>query len=210
MRHRALGLAPWIPAILGIGSLLALLTIAAAWLNPWSTDDTALPPPQPPVVLPEGRITPPLTTEAPESAPPPSPAEDPETPVPVGRTTTIRPPLTRPPTTRPAPPPPVIGRYQVVDSYGDSFIGQVLITNEPGADRSWTVVLEFPSDVGDLRTSWLEGLPQPTLSRAGRTFTWRSTTPLAAGATGMLRFHFDRPGAADQPSRCLTNGRACR
>ncbi len=206
---RALGIVPWIPAVLGIGALVTLLVIVATRLSPWSADSGALPPPQPPVVLPEGnRPAPPppaATTPPPPSTTPPS-----SRPVPVGRTSTVPPPVT----TRPAPPaaPPaavVTGRYEVVDAYPESFIGQVLITNRPGADRAWTVTLTFPAGVGDLRTAWLESLPQPTLTAAGRTFTWRSTTPLAAGTTGRLRFHFERTGDAATPTRCTTNGRAC-
>lgn len=205
---RALGIVPWIPAVLGIGALVTLLVIVAIRLSPRSAESGALPPPQPPVILPEAGRIPPPPSAVPESPPPPS------RPVPVGRTSTVPPPVTTrpapPPTaTRAASPPAVTGRYEVVDAYPESFIGQVAITNRPGADRAWTVTLTFPAEVGDLRTSWLESLPQPTLTTAGRTFTWRSTTPLAAGTTGLLRFQFERTGDAATPSRCTANGRAC-
>jgi hypothetical protein len=217
---RVWGLIPWIPAIAGIGSLTALLVIAAIRLAPWSTAPHPLPPPQPPLSLP---MAPATTAPTPGSAvtvpvgrptavpavnAPEGPAANPTPTRPATRPSTR--PTTRPATTTAPPPSPVTGRYQVNNSYGDSFIGQVMITNAASSARDWTVTLVFPAGVGRLRTSWLEGQPQPTLTRSGQTYTWTSTVPLAAGTSGPLRFMFDRSGTAERPSRCTTNGQACR
>lgn len=205
-----LELAPWLPAVLGVAALALLLISAVIRPFLWDDEDTPLPPPPPPLTLPGATDRPPPAPSNPQpDGPPAASGSVPEgsaptasRTVPVGRTSTVPPPRTTPPA------PPVTGRYEILDSYPDSFIGQVLITNSPGADRNWTVTLTFPSGAGELRTSWLESLPQPTLTRSGTTYTWRSTTPLAAGASGGLRFHFE--GTRRTPAACVTNGRACQ
>jgi hypothetical protein len=116
---------------------------------------------------------------------------------------------TNPPRTTP-PPSGVTARYSVLQSFGDSFIGQVELADTTGRDLAWKVVLVFPSNVGELRTSWLESLPQPSLSERGQTYAWTSSVPLAAGSKAQLRFHFDRTGTGDSPSSCTVNGSPCR
>ncbi|MFF5292198.1 cellulose binding domain-containing protein [Paractinoplanes globisporus] len=114
--------------------------------------------------------------------------------------------ITPPRTTEATRPATVTGRYHVLESYGDSFIGEVLLTNRTGTGQDWVVTLTYP---GTLRTSWLESLPQPTLVQRGDTYTWTSSVPLAASSTGQLRFHFDRSGGSDNPDACSVNGQSC-
>ena len=102
------------------------------------------------------------------------------------------------------------GRYRVVDSFPDGFIGEVLVTNASGADRDWTVRLRFGDAAGELRTSWVESAPQATPGTAGDTFTWSSGVPVAAGSSVALRFHFARTGPDEAPRTCTVNGVACR
>jgi hypothetical protein len=103
----------------------------------------------------------------------------------------------------------VAGRYGVENSFGDSFIGQVRLTNPTAQSRSWTAVLAFPANVGSLRAFWIDGQAQPALSQSGRTFTWTSSVPLAAGSTIALKFDFNRSGSGDTPSTCAVNGASC-
>lgn len=102
------------------------------------------------------------------------------------------------------------GRYRVVDSFADGFIGEVLVANTTGAARDWTVRLRFSDDVGALRTSWVEGAPQASLDVAGDTFVWSSGAPVAARSSVALRFHVNRSGTDEQPSACSVNGTTCR
>jgi hypothetical protein len=100
----------------------------------------------------------------------------------------------------------VTGSYRELSGYGDSFIGEVVLTNRSAADQDWVATVTYP---GSLRTSWLESLPQPTVVRRGQTFTWASSAPLTAGATVRLRFHFDRADDSDAPTFCAVNGSLC-
>lgn len=210
---------PWVvvAALTGL-ALIAVLLV----LLPADRPVGPLPAPPPPflpgVAQPASRA----------SAPPTPPASAPVTATTVTATTatapespaTTRPPArpaapsrARPSTApRPTPPPdaPVRGRYRVVDSFPDGFIGEVLVTNSSPRDRDWTVRLAFPGTVGDLRTSWVESAPQATLSTAGDTFVWSSGVPVAAGSTAVLRFHFARSGDDERPLSCTVNGTACR
>ena len=104
---------------------------------------------------------------------------------------------------------PVSGRYRVVDSYDDAFIGEVLVTNTSGGNRDWWVELRFPARVEDLITSWVESAPQATLHRSGPAFVWTSRVPVPAGGAVALRFHFSRTGSGDLPSVCTVNEAAC-
>ena len=209
---RAVQLIPWIPTMLGVTALLTLMVIATIRLTPWSSSPRPLlpaPAAAPPfVIADQDPSSSPALISATSTAdsPPPATATD------TGRTahepTAGRPTTVATPATHQVPPE-VTGHYSVLNSYGDSFIGQVLVVNDSTRPQDWTVVLTFPADVGRLRTSWLESLPQPTLTRSGQTYTWRSTVPLAAHSSGELRFQFDRPGTREDPTRCLTNGSAC-
>ncbi|MGX6606070.1 cellulose binding domain-containing protein [Micromonosporaceae bacterium Da 78-11] len=109
----------------------------------------------------------------------------------------------------PPPAPPVQGEYRVVDSYPDSFIGEVLVRNTTAGPADWVVELRFPAGVGGLRASWVEAAQQATLSQDGGSYLWRSGQPVDAGASALLRFHFDRQGSGDQPSSCTVDGTPC-
>ena len=138
-----------------------------------STNPAALFPAQPAFTLPGGISGPQVPVSM---LPADDPAEGPGAiPVKTSLPTTAASRRTRPPaaasTTTPrsitprttGSPPTVTGRFQVIDSYGDSFAGEVLLTNTATDARHWRVSLAFPSNVGGLRVSWLEGQPQPTL-----------------------------------------------
>jgi hypothetical protein len=195
-------LLPWVPTLLAICALIALLIVTA---TRFSSSPEAAPPPPAPTFLPVPPLgltpgteapVPILTTTTPN---PPSPARS--------RPRTI--PATDPPETDPPRPPPsdVTGRYRVVDSFPDGFIGEVLVRNTSGRDRDWRVELRFPDDGGDLVTSWVESAPQATLSRAGDRFVWSSGVPVAARGSVALRFQFS--GTRDRPASCTVNRTAC-
>ena len=200
-----LGVPSWFLTTLGVIALLGITAITIVRLVPGDNGNASLPPPQPAFSLPG-------TTSGPQDpvslVPPSAPAASPD-PAERGShswQTTVAAPRPR---TTPPPAALVTGRYSVLQSFGDAFIGQVLLTNTTGTPQNWRATLVFPSNVGDLRTSWLESLPQPTLSRHGHSFTWTSSVPLAARSTGELRFHFERTGSGDTPDSCEVNGAPC-
>lgn len=176
---------------LGVITLVGIAAITVVQLVPGDRTTAALPPPAPAFSFPGATTGPP----PPVSLIPPT-----------ATSRSYRMSATQ------APPRPsgVTGSYSVLQSFGDSFIGQVELTNTTARQLDWKVVLVFPSSVGNLRTSWLESLPQPTLSERGQTYTWTSSVPLAARSTAQLRFHFDRTGSSDSPLSCGVNGSACR
>ncbi|MDG4831880.1 cellulose binding domain-containing protein [Solwaraspora sp. WMMD1047] len=203
----------------GVGAMIFLLVVAVGWV-PLSASPTAAPPAQPAPQWPFA----PGSTDAFPSAPPlapgapaPSPTGSASPPVEGssgGAATDL--PATHPTATatrtKPAPPaapPTVTGHYQLMASYDDSFIGEVVLRNVSGVDRQWTVELRFPAGVGELRTFWVESAPQATLRRSGGLFIFTSTVALPAGSSVPLRFHIDRTGAANAPSDCRVNGTAC-
>lgn len=208
---------PWLPTILGVAALVAFTMFTMMRLLP--KDPQTLPPPEPAFTLPgmasgpQGPISLLPTTES------TTPAAEPTSPDPKPTSRTI-PAVITPPratatgatptatatTTKPPRPILVSGHYQVLNSYSDTFIGEVLVTNRTGVDQNWSVTLTYP---GNLRTSWLEGLPQPTLVRRGNTYTWTSSVPLAAGATGPMRFQFDKVNGSETPTGCAVNGSPC-
>jgi hypothetical protein len=226
--------APWVPVLVGVLVMVGLFVVAFASIlaretpvGPSSADRPAVPvapggdggpapataPPTPPPGAATGTAVaappPPslsLSTRVPSAAgsvaarpgPPPPPAPPPRA---------GRPPATR--TTAPVPVSGVRGRYRVMDSYQDSFIGEVLVTNTSGAPVTWTVELRFPSNVGALRTAWVESAPQATMRRSGSAYVFTGSVPLAAGASVPLRFHFERSGSDSYPSSCTANGSAC-
>jgi hypothetical protein len=102
------------------------------------------------------------------------------------------------------------GTYRVLNSYGDSFIGEVLVNNSTTGVRHWSLQIAFDDTVGELRTFWVESAPQATMSRNGPVYTFISTVPLSAGASVSLRVHFDRRGEDAPPRVCTVNGGTCR
>jgi hypothetical protein len=205
-RPGAFELLPWVPSILGVLVMIGLLGFAVVSLRPSDADVASTPAPPPPA-------TPPFLAGPAEPEPPSVGAATPETPVPSPsasaaprpRRTTPAPP---PPTT-PPPPPALTGRFIVVDTFSDSFIGEVRVTNTSRTARGWTVRLRFPASVGDLRNFWVEGAPQPKLQRSGDLLTFTSGAPVAAGKAAQLRFQLDRDGSGIRPSTCSVNGTAC-
>jgi hypothetical protein len=132
-------------------------------------------------------------------------------PAPPGNTATARPPASPSPTVRPPTTAPTVsGTYRVLNSYGDAFIGEVLVGNSAAQEQNWTVTLRFPSSVGQLYTSWVEGAPQATLTTSGATYTWRSGVPVPGKSSVPLRFHFARSGTGNFPTACTVNGAACK
>jgi hypothetical protein len=208
---------------LGVAALVAaaLLTVAlltvvlVLTLVPGARRSGTLPPPPPPFLpapsqeaaLPapsrEAALPAPSGPSATPAAPPAS-----RTAVPVRTGVRPAPPSRARPATVP-PPVTVTGRYRVVDSFDDGFIGEVLVVNRTDRDRDWTVRLRFPGNVRDLRTSWVESAPQATAGTDGGTFVWASGVPVAAGSSVALRFHFSRSGSGDRPRTCTVNGSAC-
>lgn len=208
------GVLSWLPTVVGVCALVLITIVAIARLTPR--------PEQQQTALPEPAFSLPGTTAGPQVPvslfPADSASAEPSpTSVPPRRTRATAPPAatTAPRTTVPPPAPPttaavtVTAGYSVLSSFGDSFIGQVRLTNVTAEPRDWTVVLIFPSNVGGLRAFWVDGLQQPTLRQSGRTFTWTSTVPLAARSTAGLRFDFSRSGSGDTPSTCEANGSRC-
>ena len=206
---------PWGPAILGVLALIGFTGITIYRLTPGHSARGALPPPAPAFSLPGTTsgpqapvsLIPSIPTSLPSSLP--REAGAPSADKSSHRPTRTVPAVIRPPTEATAAPPVVVtvaGKYSVLNSYDDSFIGQVLLTNRTNAPQDWVVTLTYP---GSLRTSWLESLPQPTEVQRGHTFTWTSSVPLAANSTGQLRFHFDRVGGSDDPVSCAVNGVSC-
>ncbi|MDR7278635.1 cellulose binding domain-containing protein [Catenuloplanes atrovinosus] len=101
------------------------------------------------------------------------------------------------------------GTYRVLNSYGDSFIAEVLITNPTTGVRHWSLQIEFEDNVGELHTFWVESAPQATMSRDGALYTFISTVPLSAGASVSLRLQFNRTGEDAPPRLCTVNGATC-
>lgn len=185
-------------------------------LMPSSADSAALPAPPPAFTLPADATGPqgpvslvPTTAPSTEAAARPPAAASGKTlpvtaPPAAGQPAPNQPPRTTPPAAL------VTGRYGVLATYSDSFIGEVALTNTTGRAQTWTATLTFPSNVGALVTSWVESQPQPAVRQNGRTFTWTASQPLAAGGTGQLRFHLKRTGSGDRASSCTVNGSSCR
>jgi hypothetical protein len=195
---------PWVPTVLGVCALIVLLVITA---TRFGGDEVAqpVPPAQPFLPAPAPAVTDSPTPAAPSlSARPDRQVTVSASPRPSrtsARTTT-------PARTTPAAGP-VGGRYRVVDSYGDAFIGEVLVTNTSGRDRDWRAELRFPDAVGELITSWVESAPQATLRRSGDSYLWSSGVPVPARGQVALRFHFSRTGSGNLPAVCTVNGAAC-
>lgn len=65
--------------------------------------------------------------------------------------------------------------YRLRNSYDDSFIGEVLVSNPTTGVRHWSLQITFADNVGELRTFWVESAPQATMSTTGR--STRSSAP---------------------------------
>ena len=141
-------------------------------------------------------------TNLPATAPAPKPTRTRPAPAPP-------PPPPPPPAPPPQAPPALTGHYQLMASYQDGFIGEVVVRNGSGSDRQWTVELRFPSGVGELRTFWVESAPQATLRRSGGLFTFTSTVALPARSSVPLRFHFERTSGGNFPVECRVSGTSC-
>ena len=217
-REDAPNLVFWLPTFAGVLVLIAALifTLMRLYDSPEEAADR-LPQPIAPFqpLTPASFLPQPSTSElgsAPAFAPGGSGGSSTQ-PEPAGYSPTARPSPTPSrtvrPTVTPTPAPVVRGTYRVLNSYDGAFIGEVLISNSSGQDRDWTVTLRFPSYVGELVTSWVEGAPQATLTSSGETYTWRSGVPVPAGSSVPLRFHFERSGTGNYPTTCTANGTAC-
>jgi hypothetical protein len=204
VRHRVRRPGPWVAAAL-VASVLVAALLA---LVPGDRKPATLPPPPPPFLPPAPSAVAVLpATSAPAAV---SPVPRSQTPTP--KPTTVRPAAPsrpRPTTSRPRPEPAVTGRYRVVQSFDDGFIGEVFVANPTGRDRDWTVRLRFAGNVGNLRASWVESAPQATLATDGSTYVWTSGVPVPAGSGVALRFHFARSGSGDRPRTCTVDGTAC-
>jgi hypothetical protein len=209
LRRNARRPGPWVVALTGLALVVVLLLL----LPSARRDGGTLPPPPPPFLPAPSAGFPAATPSAAVASPEPTSA-------PVASAPAARLPAparsasgqAAPSRARPATSPPqvtVTGRYRVVDSFPDGFIGEVLIANTTAGARDWTVRLRFPDDVGALRTSWVESAPQAALTTAGDTYTWSSSVPVAARSTVTLRFHFARSGPDQRPRTCTVNGATC-
>jgi hypothetical protein len=198
---------PWLPTILGVAALVAFTIVTIVRLVPGHSQ-TLPPPPEPAFTLPGTTSGPqaPISLVPTTSAGPAVDITSPD-PKPTSRAipAVVTPPRTTTRTTKPARPILVSGQYHVLNSFDDSFIGEVLLTNRTSVEQNWTVTVSYP---GNLHTSWLESLPQPTLVQRGHTFTWTSSVPLAVGSSGQLRFQFDIDGS-ETLDRCTVNGLPC-
>ncbi|WP_434740874.1 cellulose binding domain-containing protein [Micromonospora sp. SH-82] len=112
-------------------------------------------------------------------------------------------------TTRPEPPrrATMTGRYRVTNSYGDAFIGEVVVTNTGSGDEGWKVRLVFPR--GRLVTAWVDGTEQGRAGMNGGVFTYVGGVDLPPGGTAPLRFHIERTTTDHTPVSCTVNGAPC-
>ncbi|MDQ7910634.1 hypothetical protein RB614_39680 [Phytohabitans sp. ZYX-F-186] len=180
---------PWRPAAAAVVLMVGLLVVALVSLRPSAPRPGAVPLPPP--------GTPPFL------AGPAAPDAGPGTPdAPLAATRSPSPRRTT------AAPPEVTGRYRVVETYRDSFIGEVRVANAASRSRPWSVRLRF-SATGDLRAFWVEGAPRPTLQRSGDVFTFTGGAPVGAGRAAPLRFQFERDGPVPAPTTCSVNGTGC-
>lgn len=209
--------APWIVVLLGVTVMIVLLVVAFVAVRgdrrPFDGLAVSAPPtvplPEPPVADTTGP-GPSQRASRPAVAPTASPSR-PSTPIPSGTRSRAATPSASPRSPQPSVlvAPAVTGRYRVVESYRNSFIGEVLVTNVSATPQEWTVRLTFPADVDRLRTFWVESASQPGLSRSGSAYVFTGVVPLAAGQRATLRVHYDRSGTVNRPTGCTTNGVNC-
>ncbi len=209
---------PWIVVSIGVIVMVVLLVVALGSARGRRTYAEGLPaepamslPGLPPVTTP----TPPSPTAAPAPAGLSPRATAPSSrPAPSASTSAASasrapsPAPTSPPAVLLAPPspPPVTGRYRVVNTFHGGFIGEVLLTNAGDTPSGWTVTMSFAQ--GRLASSWVEGAEQGAASFADGVFTYRSGVDLAPRASVRLRFHFERTGTT-RPSSCTVDAGSC-
>jgi hypothetical protein len=193
---------PWSPVLVGIGVMVGYLV--STFVLP--TDD------------PLSQASPADTGVAQESSAPPSASVSPPAPaeevgLPPGQSAI--PPQESPPPPPPSPepppesPPPLAGKYELEASFGDVFIGRVIITNPAPEAQDWTVELAFPDNVGELNTFWVDGTAQPDKDREGQRYIFRSAEPVDGRSSVALKVHFDRWGWDVNPTVCTVNGDSC-
>jgi hypothetical protein len=110
---------------------------------------------------------------------------------------------------RTAPPADLTGRYRLVASFDTEFTGEVRISNGSSGARHWTVRLVFGDEVGAMRAHWIESAPRAALQRSGPAYVFTSTAPVAPRSAVVLRFQFNRSGQSANPVSCSTNGLTC-
>ncbi|MGC4788300.1 cellulose binding domain-containing protein [Micromonospora sp. DT178] len=213
----AIASSPWIVVSVGVAVMVVLLAIALGTYRGRGPAFDAQPgPPLPTVGLadPEPSATSPTATRSPR-APATSSGRSTVRPTPT-RSTPAR--SSAPPSPTPsgseetalvAPPSsasPLTGRYRVVESYADGFVGEVLVSNASSTGRGWTARLTFPG--ARLGSAWIEGAPQGTAQRIDDGFTYRSGGDLPGGASTTLRFYVQ--GTQSRPASCTVEGGACR
>jgi hypothetical protein len=84
-----------------------------------------------------------------------------------------------------------------------------MITNGAATAQSWQVMLQYPANVTEYRTSWMDGYPAPAVDVTGRTVTFTGTATIPAGRTVNLRFEFRKSAGDFDPVSCTVNGRPC-
>jgi hypothetical protein len=101
------------------------------------------------------------------------------------------------------------GTFRVVDTFSEAFIGEVVVANTSGRAENWQVSLQMPDTVTELRTSWVDGTPPPTVRRTGQTVVFTGAAPVTSGAVAPLRFQFARTGSLITPVTCTVNAVRC-
>ncbi|MER7415867.1 cellulose-binding protein [Micromonospora peucetia] len=213
----AIASSPWIVVSVGVVVMVVLLAIALGTYRGRGPAFDARPGPPPPTAAlaepapsatssatrspratptPSGRATGRPTPERPT----PGRSSRPPSPTPSGSGDGLR---VEPP---PPPAPPVSGRYRVVASDADGFVGEVLVSNASSTGRGWTARLTFPG--GRLDSAWIEGAGQGTVRRIDDGFTYRSGHDLPGGASVALRFYV--AGTQSRPASCTVDDGACR
>ncbi|MDG4765566.1 cellulose binding domain-containing protein [Solwaraspora sp. WMMD406] len=231
-------MAPWVVVLSGLGVMVLIFLVAAGCVPMQSRATGEVPPPDLVTPAPEPRpaasppintggqlvaVAPPPSGQAILAPAPPSPSLTPSAPVmppPAASTPPAASAPAPPPATTAAPPPPpppvepkpnhdLVGRYRVLDQYGDAFIAEVLVVNTSSRDQDWTVTLRFPRNVGRLYAAWVEGAPQASMTRSGSDYVFRGGVPVGGRSSVPLRFHFERHGSGARPDRCAVNGAGC-
>ncbi|MGC5331317.1 cellulose binding domain-containing protein [Micromonospora sp. DT62] len=212
----AIASSPWIVVSVGVAVMVVLLAIAlGAYRGRGPAFDAQPGPPLPTVGLadPEPSAASPTVTRSPRATATqsgrstsrptatrstPARSSAPPSPTPSGSEETA---LVAPPSVSP-----LTGRYRVVESYADGFVGEVLVGNTSSAGREWTTRLTFPG--ARLGGAWIEGAPQGTAQRIDDGFTYRSGGDLPGGASVTLRFYVQ--GTQSRPTSCTVDGVSCR
>lgn len=207
--NRLEAMAPWSPVLLGVGILVSYLIYALV---------LSAGPPLPPLVVTDSGFV--------RGSPAPSPSGTTSSQGgdagPASRPVRNAAPVERSPTPEPSPTPSptetgppanlaeLVGQYRIDASWSDAFAGQVVIFNRSHRRAGdWVVELTFGSGVGELNRHWVDGTPQPTVSRSGDRYVFTGTVPVEPRSWVVLRFHFDRTGRDIAPTSCAVNGTSC-